>query len=105
MTPIFGRLAATCVSVLALAHAMQVGASTPNVAAPSSVPSQGYPAIAKAPAGAPNILLVLTDDVGFGAASTFGGPGCCGGVWAKAADAPSAFRFLKGMGSRPSSLR
>ena len=74
MTPIFGRLAATCVSVLALAHAMQVGASTPNVAAPSSVPSQGYPAIAKAPAGAPNILLVLTDDVGFGAASTFGGP-------------------------------
>ncbi|WOK37279.1 arylsulfatase [Sphingomonas sp. C3-2] len=28
----------------------------------------------KAPAGAPNVLLVLTDDVGFGAASTFGGP-------------------------------
>ncbi|MCP1470611.1 arylsulfatase [Sphingobium sp. OAS761] len=27
-----------------------------------------------APAGAPNILLVLTDDVGFAAASTFGGP-------------------------------
>lgn len=28
----------------------------------------------RAPAGAPNILLVLTDDVGFGASSTFGGP-------------------------------
>lgn len=28
----------------------------------------------KAPAGAPNVLLVLTDDVAFGAASTFGGP-------------------------------
>ncbi|MDT0574670.1 arylsulfatase [Croceicoccus sp. F390] len=28
----------------------------------------------RAPSGAPNILLVLTDDVGFGAASTFGGP-------------------------------
>lgn len=28
----------------------------------------------KAPAGAPNILIVLLDDVGFGAASTFGGP-------------------------------
>jgi len=28
----------------------------------------------RAPAGAPNILVVLTDDVGFGAASTFGGP-------------------------------
>jgi arylsulfatase len=27
-----------------------------------------------APAGAPNILIVMTDDVGFGASSTFGGP-------------------------------
>ena len=27
-----------------------------------------------APKGAPNILLILTDDVGFGASSTFGGP-------------------------------
>ncbi len=33
-----------------------------------------FPAPVAAPAGAPNILLVLTDDVGFGAASTFGGP-------------------------------
>ncbi|WP_278002517.1 sulfatase-like hydrolase/transferase, partial [Nodosilinea sp. P-1105] len=28
----------------------------------------------KAPAGAPNVLLVLIDDAGFGSASTFGGP-------------------------------
>ncbi|WP_338466149.1 arylsulfatase [Novosphingobium sp. ZN18A2] len=28
----------------------------------------------KAPPGAPNILLIMTDDVGFGASSTFGGP-------------------------------
>ena len=28
----------------------------------------------KAPKGAPNILLILTDDVGFAASSTFGGP-------------------------------
>ena len=28
----------------------------------------------RAPAGAPNVILVLTDDVGFAAASTFGGP-------------------------------
>ncbi|MGH6781064.1 MAG: arylsulfatase, partial [Sphingomonadaceae bacterium] len=28
----------------------------------------------RAPAGAPNVLLILTDDVGFAAASTFGGP-------------------------------
>jgi hypothetical protein len=27
-----------------------------------------------APAGAPNVLLILLDDVGFGQTSTFGGP-------------------------------
>jgi arylsulfatase len=33
-----------------------------------------WPKPVTAPAGAPNILLVLTDDVGFGASSAFGGP-------------------------------
>ena len=33
-----------------------------------------FPPEIKAPQGAPNILLILTDDVGFGASSTFGGP-------------------------------
>jgi len=33
-----------------------------------------YPEPPRAPAGAPNVLLILTDDVGFGASSTFGGP-------------------------------
>ncbi|MBP6052885.1 MAG: arylsulfatase [Pseudomonadales bacterium] len=33
-----------------------------------------FPKRVTAPADAPNILLVMTDDVGFGAASTFGGP-------------------------------
>jgi arylsulfatase A-like enzyme len=33
-----------------------------------------FPKGLEAPAGAPNILLILTDDVGFGATSTFGGP-------------------------------
>jgi arylsulfatase len=28
----------------------------------------------KAPAGAPNVLIVLIDDLGFGGTSTFGGP-------------------------------
>lgn len=37
-----------------------------------SVPS--FPKLVTAPQGAPNVLLVLTDDTGFGAASTFGGP-------------------------------
>jgi arylsulfatase A-like enzyme len=37
-----------------------------------SVPD--WPAVPKAPRGAPSIVLILLDDVGFGAASTFGGP-------------------------------
>jgi arylsulfatase A-like enzyme len=32
------------------------------------------PGPVKAPAGAPNIIVILNDDVGFGASSTFGGP-------------------------------
>jgi arylsulfatase len=32
-----------------------------------------FPAPLAAPKGAPNVLLILTDDVGFSAASTFGG--------------------------------
>ena len=33
-----------------------------------------YPQPVRAPAGAPNVLLILLDDVGFGMCSTFGGP-------------------------------
>src|SRR6202162_3117249 len=33
-----------------------------------------FPKEVRAPEGAPNILLILTDDVGFGATNTFGGP-------------------------------
>src|SRR5208283_2496572 len=33
-----------------------------------------FPKMVEAPKGAPNILVILTDDVGFGASSTFGGP-------------------------------
>jgi arylsulfatase len=33
-----------------------------------------YPQAVKAPPGAPNVLLILLDDVGFGMCSTFGGP-------------------------------
>jgi arylsulfatase len=33
-----------------------------------------FPKEVAAPQGAPNVLLILTDDVGFGASSTFGGP-------------------------------
>src|SRR6267154_2170393 len=37
-----------------------------------SIPS--YPLPLKAPQGAPNVLVILLDDVGFGHTSTFGGP-------------------------------
>jgi arylsulfatase A-like enzyme len=37
-----------------------------------SIPS--YPQPIKAPQGAPNVLVILLDDVGFGHTSTFGGP-------------------------------
>jgi arylsulfatase len=40
--------------------------------AKDSVPD--FPKGIEAPQGAPNVLLILTDDVGFGASSTFGGP-------------------------------
>jgi arylsulfatase len=33
-----------------------------------------FPAEVQAPKDAPNVLLIMTDDVGFGASSTFGGP-------------------------------
>ncbi|MFL5378679.1 MAG: sulfatase-like hydrolase/transferase, partial [Myxococcales bacterium] len=36
--------------------------------------TKDFPKETQAPKGAPNILLIMTDDVGFGASSTFGGP-------------------------------
>jgi arylsulfatase len=36
--------------------------------------SPDFPKGVEAPAGAPNVLMILTDDVGFGATSVFGGP-------------------------------
>ncbi|HEY2787506.1 MAG TPA: arylsulfatase [Fimbriiglobus sp.] len=42
------------------------------VRAKDSIPD--FPQPVQAPKGAPNILLVLLDDVGYGATSTFGGP-------------------------------
>jgi arylsulfatase len=33
-----------------------------------------FPKKVNAPEGAPNVLLIITDDVGFGAAGTWGGP-------------------------------
>jgi arylsulfatase len=43
-----------------------------DVSRDNSVPD--WPSGVTPPAGAPNVLLILLDDVGFGATSTFGGP-------------------------------
>jgi arylsulfatase A-like enzyme len=47
-------------------------AATSAAAAPKAW--RYYPKPVRAPAGAPNVLLIMTDDVGFGSTSTFGGP-------------------------------
>lgn len=41
--------------------------------APAEVKPEGFPTQAQAPANAPNVLIVMTDDVGYAASSTFGG--------------------------------
>jgi arylsulfatase len=41
---------------------------------PADMPQPQWPEEPKPPKGAPNVLLIMTDDVGFGASSTFGGP-------------------------------
>jgi len=65
---------------LAGAIAVLLSTSVAALAAPreaviTDTPSgrQGFPSRVEAPASAPNILIVMTDDVGFGASSTFGG--------------------------------
>src|SRR5215831_17278361 len=40
----------------------------------AKVSTPDFPKGVEAPKGAPNVLLILTDDVGFGATSPFGGP-------------------------------
>jgi arylsulfatase len=58
--------------VLPIPDRRQVGLTTYD----ASDPDTSFPAIRplRPPAGAPNVLLVLLDDVGFGASSAFGGP-------------------------------
>ena len=59
-------------SSAALAVAMLAGHAAAEV--PQSAGWRHYPTPPEAPKGAPNILLILTDDVGFGSASALGGP-------------------------------
>ena len=63
------KVLALSVSGIAMTHA-QLPAASPTPATASPAPEY----VRQAPKGAPNIVLVLLDDVGFGAPSTFGGP-------------------------------
>jgi arylsulfatase A-like enzyme len=77
-------IAASAVAATALPRT--VSAETPTVLPPPVPPFRGhiertlkgsipdFPRGIETPAGAPNVLLILTDDVGFGASSVFGGP-------------------------------
>ncbi len=85
-----GRVMARGIGILLLAIILEFAGSLPvcaqgvlprpeapfkgaiNRTAKESTPD--FPKPITAPRGAPNILLILTDDVGFGASSTFGGP-------------------------------
>jgi arylsulfatase len=59
------------VSALAL---LAMASLSVSPAAAAATAWKHYPEAPRAPAGAPNVLLIITDDVGFGASSTFGGP-------------------------------
>ncbi|HOD50106.1 MAG TPA: arylsulfatase [Candidatus Hydrogenedentes bacterium] len=74
-----GLVLATGVLSSGLAYAQEVLPAPPppfkgeiGLSAKDSKPD--FPQQVQAPEGAPNIVLVLLDDVGFGASSTFGGP-------------------------------
>jgi arylsulfatase len=59
------------VAALLVASSALIG--WPVAAQPAPGPVASFPTGTPAPAGAPNILIIMTDDVGFGASSTFGG--------------------------------
>ena len=62
------RLRSVTKALLLGAAILAGGTARADVARPS-----GFPTGPQAPANAPNVLIIMTDDVGFGASSTFGG--------------------------------
>ena len=71
-----GLLAFAVVSTSALAQEVLPRPDPPfkgKIGRTAKESTPDFPKAVTAPKGAPNVLLILTDDVGFGAASTFGG--------------------------------
>jgi arylsulfatase len=75
---LLARLGRSASRLALLAAITAVPVASPALAqagATASAPQWNYyPKPPEAPRGAPNVLLIMTDDVGFGASSTFGGP-------------------------------
>jgi arylsulfatase len=69
----FGLAIAAALTVVVPCSALAAG-ETGRFLGATDRPRLSWPQIVRPPAGAPNVLLILTDDVGFGATSTFGGP-------------------------------
>jgi arylsulfatase len=76
-------ISATALGALAAGPAFADGPTLPSAPAPYKgtigvTPAASSPPLyapgPQAPRGAPNVLIVMTDDVGFAATSTFGGP-------------------------------
>lgn len=71
----FGPLACLWMALAGWGTASAQGAgSAPATSDATSQAASGWPQSPKAPVGAPNVLVIMTDDVGFGASGTFGGP-------------------------------
>lgn len=70
---LFAGVAAAAALASIPVRAEQASPATSPVQQQEPIP-RNFPPIPRAPQGAPNIVLILTDDIGFGAASAFGGP-------------------------------
>ncbi len=64
----------TALAIVFTVHAAGVSAQEQAAASAPVREWKYYPQPPRAPAGAPNVLLIMTDDAGFSSASTFGGP-------------------------------
>jgi arylsulfatase len=77
-----GRIVAAGMLSLAASTSLAAGVALPypetpfkgKIGATRETSVTAWPEQPRAPAGAPNVMLIMLDDLGFGAAGTFGGP-------------------------------
>jgi arylsulfatase A-like enzyme len=73
MTAMSRRMLGTAVALVFTLGAIGAAAQEQPAVTPAAREWKFYPPAPRAPKGAPNVLVILTDDVGFGSTSTFGG--------------------------------